>query len=82
VEAPVIYRQHVDHWTAENPLPLEGADLAWVGKQPDGKKGAVWVMKWMNPHPEKAVATIDIARSRPNRGAGAVFAISTGKESE
>ena len=79
VEVPVIYQQHVGHWSTEQALPLEGADLAWTGKQPDGRQAAVWVMTWTNPQPDKTVTKIDIARTGANRGAGAVFAISVGK---
>ena len=78
VEAKVLFEEHVGVWNDKNPLPLPQGDLGWVGPQKDKSKAAVWVMKWINPHPDKEISTIDIKAGRANTGAGAVFAISTG----
>ena len=77
-EAKVQWQQHIGQWNDQNPLPLPHADLGWVGKQSNGAKNAVWVMKWDNPHPGKTISKIDIKAARANTGAAAVFAISTG----
>ncbi len=74
----VLYEEHIGAWDSKSPLPYPQADLGWVGKQSNGKSAAVWVMKWVNPHPSKDIKHIDINAGRRQNGSAAVFAISTG----
>ena len=76
---PVLYREHVSHWLTEQPRPLPGAALAWVGPQDKGAQAAVWTMAWNNPHPDREIRSIDLI-AHPRSGAAAVFAISTARK--
>lgn len=81
VDVPVLYDLNVSNWKSANPMPLPNADLAWTGKQQDGEKGAVWVMKWNNPHPEKEIDSV-LMQSHDRNGSGALFAVTAGKKVE
>ena len=82
-EIPVVFGVHVGAWNDERPAPLPGADLAWAGRRPDGGSAAAWTMRWINPHPEKAIRQVDFVREgNPRLGAPALFAITRGERAE
>ena len=82
-EIPVVFGEQVGAWNDEQPAPLPGADLGWVGQQPGGGSAAVWVMRWINPHPEKAIRQVDFVREgSPRLGAPALFGITRGERAE
>ena len=56
--APVRLGQEVSDWW--NPKPLSGAQVAWTGRNLRTAPIGIYSMSWDNPHPDKAIATIDV----------------------
>ncbi len=81
-EAPVLFEEQIGQWDTSKPMPFPQADLGWVGKQSNGAAASVWVMKWVNPHPDKIIKHIELKAGKRNAGAAAVFAISAGSKME
>ncbi|RMD84383.1 MAG: hypothetical protein D6820_01145, partial [Lentisphaerae bacterium] len=77
VDVQVNPREHIHDWAAAERVRrgdelLPGAKVAWVGKDPGGMRGGVYMMIWENPHPEKVIDTIDII-SPGKIGGGQLF---------
>jgi hypothetical protein len=62
---PLRYGHEVrDWWNWDGSLPATNSEVVWTGENPDAAKYGVKVRlykaSWLNPHPEKQVATIDL----------------------
>jgi hypothetical protein len=74
---PVYSETDVDNYRQETPRPLPGAQIAWVRPYAGTKFSAVaYSMQWNNPHPEKEIATLDLAYGTDgSRGVPALLAV-------
>lgn len=76
---PLRYGQEVrDWWNWDSSLPTTNSEVVWNGENPDAAKYGVKVRlykaSWLNPHPEKQVATIDLVSANA-KAAPVCFAI-------
>jgi beta-galactosidase len=58
---PVRQGQEINDWWG--PQPLAGAQVAWTGRNNKTAPIGIYSMPWDNPHPDKAIAAIDIIGS-------------------
>lgn len=56
--APVRIGQEITDWW--NPQPVSGAQVAWTGRNEKCGLVGVYSMSWDNPHPDRAIASIDV----------------------
>ena len=80
-ELPIIAGKNIAHW-AHNRTNLPGARVAWniptILRQDKISWSTLFACEWVNPHPEKVIASVDLVRvGDPLRGTVALFAIST-----
>ena len=79
-EIPVYAEADVEHYRQKDVTAIPGAMLGWVRRDADSGDSAVaYVKQWNNPHPDKAIATIDVVRGQDPRGPAAVLAITAAK---
>lgn len=66
----------VGGWRTAAPQALPGAALAWAGEAVDGHRPALYAWQWANPHPERAIASVEVLAA-PDAKAGTIacFAI-------
>ncbi|MDP6353971.1 MAG: carbohydrate-binding family 9-like protein [Planctomycetota bacterium] len=57
----LLYRRNITQWNSR--LGAGECDLAWQGRRKDGALVTLCAWEWLNPHPEKPVAGIDMART-------------------
>ncbi len=77
VTVPIYSEIDIDNYRQADPKPLPGGQVAWT-KAYDGGRGfaVAYSMQWNNPHPDKPIATVDMAYgSEPARGVPALLAI-------
>ncbi len=55
---PVRFNIGISDWW--NPQPLPGAKVAWTGRNLVASPIGFYMMEWLNPSPEKTIATIDV----------------------
>jgi hypothetical protein len=80
VEIPIYAELDIEHFRQKEITPIPGAMLGWVRRDDtSGDNAVAYVKQWNNPHPEKAIATIDIVRGKEPRGQSAVLAITAAK---
>jgi hypothetical protein len=73
ISAPVYYKQHLLEWTrnfgyrtmetAPTASPAGEAAVAWRGSTDGGQDVTLYAMTWLNPYPEKAIASVDVLAS-------------------
>ncbi|MGO9115205.1 MAG: glycoside hydrolase family 2 TIM barrel-domain containing protein [Thermoguttaceae bacterium] len=75
--APVFSQIGVDHYRQDSPRALPEAQIAWTKPYEGTSSTAVaYSMQWNNPHPEKDIATLDVAIGPDSsRGVPAVLAV-------
>ncbi len=71
-EAPLIYGRNIT--CALDARPLSQARRVWEGKTPGGAPLALTCWPWKNPHPERAIASVDF-ESAGRRAAPALIAL-------
>ncbi|HID21633.1 MAG TPA: hypothetical protein EYP14_04445 [Planctomycetaceae bacterium] len=52
------YRRHITQWNSK----LGAGDIAWQGNRADGALVTVCAWEWVNPHPDRPVASVSMAR--------------------
>jgi beta-galactosidase len=74
---PVVSQIGVDNYRQDAPHGLPEAQIAWSkAYEGTGSVAVAYSMQWNNPHPEKEIATIDVAYGADSsRGVPAVLAI-------
>jgi hypothetical protein len=74
---PVSSETDIDNYRQEKPLALPGAALAWTRPYAGTPFSAVaYSMQWNNPHPDREIATIDMAYGKDSsRGVPALLAV-------
>ncbi len=60
VDIPVQLQRQIGDWLPRNPESLPEAALAWSGPAGGGKRAAIYQLRWQNPHPDKAIASIGL----------------------
>jgi hypothetical protein len=80
VELPLIAGKNIAHWS-HNARNLPEARIAWsvptVLRQDRIAWSTLFSYEWVNPHPEKVIASVDLLRvGDPLRGTVALFGIS------
>ena len=55
---PIRYGREISEWW--NPWPIPGAKIAWSGRNLVQSSIGIYATQWINPHPGKAIATIDV----------------------
>ena len=61
-DVPVFSQIGVDDYRQDSPQALPEAQIAWTKPyQAAGPAAVAYSMQWNNPHPEKEIATIDVA---------------------
>ncbi len=77
LSVPVYYRLHLLEWTrdfgyrkmTEAPAsPVGEAAVAWRGSTGGGHDVTLYAMTWVNPYPEKAIASVDVLASAQMEG--------------
>ena len=55
---PIRYGREISEWWNLQPVP--GAKVAWSGQNLVHSPVGIYATQWINPHPEKPIATIDV----------------------
>lgn len=73
ISIPVYYKQHLLEWTrnfdyrkmetAPTSSPAGEAAVAWRGATDGGQDVTLYAMTWLNPYPEKEIASVDVLAS-------------------
>ena len=69
---------------APRPAPGEGAQVAWTGELPGGRRAVLYSMQVRNPRPDVTIETLDVelakdAQGRPvDRAVPALLAVTLG----
>ncbi|MCL1888703.1 MAG: hypothetical protein FWF96_07540, partial [Kiritimatiellaeota bacterium] len=85
VDIPVVWRRDIGPWQSAAPESFANAAMAWAGPAPEGtpNRPVLYMMQWDNPHPEKAVSTVDLYRAEDGKwGVPAVLAITSATRDE
>lgn len=81
VDVPIVAGVNIAHWSHDT-SPLPQAAIAWTIPTILRQHKIAWCtlfgFEWLNPHPDKEIAAIDLMRvGDPQRGTVALFSIST-----
>ena len=79
-EIPIMLERGVDHWTCEQPKPLEAAQVGWSRPLDaiEGRRAVLYSMQAPNPRPHVPIDSIEVVRG-DTRATLAVVAISLGE---
>jgi hypothetical protein len=66
VEIPLVYGVNIVSWTDRR--SISGAARVWEGRTRGDERIALHRLQWDNPHPEKAIASIDLVSNRTEAG--------------
>ncbi len=69
---PILYRRHIGSWLDE-PISID-QEIAWSGRTLSGLEVRLSLLRWVNPHPEKVIASIEFA-SHGTDATPAIFAV-------
>jgi hypothetical protein len=69
---PVLYRRNVGSWL-EEPISID-QEIAWAGRTASGLDVRLSLLRWTNPHPQKAIAAIEFT-STGTDATPAIFAV-------
>jgi len=69
---PLLYKRNIGSWLDE-PVSIE-QEVAWTGRTLSGLEARLSLLRWVNPHPEKVIASIEFA-SKGTDAAPVIFAV-------
>ncbi|MGH2625178.1 MAG: glycoside hydrolase, partial [Anaerolineales bacterium] len=69
---PILYRRNIGSWLDE-PISID-QEIAWSGRTLSGLDVRLSLLRWMNPHPDKVIASIEFA-SNGTDATPAIFAV-------
>jgi len=69
---PLLYKRTIGSWL-EEPVSID-QEIAWSGQTLSGLEVRLSLLRWVNPHPEKTIAAIEVT-TRGSDATPALFAV-------